>query len=150
MALEGTVDEEGMVNVTRFIYAWPSQDNERSKADSSPVNTYWLIVSMRGERVPTINLEGEPHVLLKDVDGQGGYSATVGCNLLVGGYAIEGEGLTFKMGASTMMACVPPLDALERTLTKVLAETKRSIKGQIMELYDEAGIGIALLEAVYL
>jgi uncharacterized lipoprotein YbaY/heat shock protein HslJ len=151
MTLEGTFDEEGKVHVARFINAWPNQDNERSKADSSLVNTYWRIVSMRGERVPTINLKREPHVILKDVDGQGRYSATVGCNQLVGGYAIEGKGLTFMMGASTMMACVPPLDVLERTLTKVLAETKRySIKGQTMELYDKVGSSIALLEAVYL
>jgi uncharacterized lipoprotein YbaY/heat shock protein HslJ len=151
MTLEGAVDEKEKVHVVRFVNSWPNQNNERSRADSSLVNTYWRIVSMRGERVPAIGLKKEPHIILKDADGQGRYSATVGCNQLVGGYAVEGEGLSFNMGASTRMACVPPLDALERTLTKVLAETKRyRIKGQTVELYDGAGNSIALLEAVYL
>jgi copper homeostasis protein (lipoprotein) len=151
MTFEGTIDDEGKVHVTRFINAWPGHDNERSRADSSLINTYWHIVSMEGDKVPVINPKKEPHILLKDVDGQNRCFATVGCNQLVGGYAAEGDGLNFSMMVTTLMACVPPLDMLEYALKKVLSETRRyRIKEQTLELFDQKGDSIALLEAVYL
>ncbi len=151
MTFEGRLDEDGKIVVTRFINAWPGLSNERSRSDAALINTYWRIVSMRGEKVETINAKKEPHILLKEVDGQHRCSATVGCNQMAGGYTIEGESMTFGMMATTLMACAPPLDALERTLTKVLADTKRYVvKGQTLELYDQGGHSIALLEAVYL
>jgi uncharacterized lipoprotein YbaY/heat shock protein HslJ len=151
VTFEGRVDEEGRVRVTRFINAWPSQSNERSRADSSLTNTYWRIARIRGEKVEVMNAKREPHIILKCVDGQNQYSATVGCNQLAGDYLLEGDRLTFTMGATTLMACIPPLEALERALCKMIAETRwYQVKGQTLELYDQEGNGIALLEAVYL
>lgn len=148
---EGRVGENGRITITRFINAWPNQSNERSRSDAALTNTYWRIVSMMGEKVGTINARKEPHIMLKEVDGQRRFSATVGCNQLVGGYSSDGDNLTFSMMATTLMACMPPLDAMERTLTTVLAESKRYvIKGQTLELYDMGGNSIALLETVYL
>lgn len=141
----------GTVVVKRFIRAWPGHSNERSRSNAELANTYWRIVDLLGQAITTVEGRREPHMLLKEVDGHRRCSATVGCNQLVSGYEQRGESLTFGMAASTLMACGPPLDDWERRLGQVLSGTRRyRIKGATMELFDEAGDSIALLEAVYL
>ena len=49
------------------------------------------------------------------------------------------------------MACRPPLDMLERTLSQSLtASTQWRIEGSRLEFLDAAGAQILLCEAVYL
>jgi hypothetical protein len=49
------------------------------------------------------------------------------------------------------MVCPPPLDRLEQRLIAILETTATSrIDGQFLELEDEDGQPIALLQAVYL
>jgi heat shock protein HslJ len=79
------------------------------------------------------------------------FSATVGCNQLIGGYELAGESLRFGQVASTLMACPPPLDRLEHRLAEALASTRTwRITGQVLELRDGEGGPVALLQAVYL
>ena len=53
--------------------------------------------------------------------------------------------------AMTLMACPPPLDQLEKSLSDTLNKTKRwSIESQLLEFFDAEGNSIALFEAVYL
>jgi len=92
----------------------------------------------------------EPHIVLQS-GSDNGYRATVGCNQLIGRYDAQGDTLTFAGGASTMMACPPPLDALERQLRDILEQTAQvRLEGQTMALLDGAGAPIAGLTAVYL
>jgi copper homeostasis protein (lipoprotein) len=141
---------ERTVLVRRFIGAWPSQRCERARADASLVNTYWRVHSILGRPVTTTTGRREPHLLLRQVDGRRTYAATIGCNQLVGGYTVTGEGLAFAAGASTRMACPPPLDALEQSLGEVLVKTTRwQITGSTLELLDEGGAPTALFEAVH-
>ncbi len=157
-ALEGAITErpamEGdrlipTVVVRRFIGLFPSQTCERAMSEASLPNTYWRIVKLEGEPVPVVEDRREPHLILRGM--QNGYAATVGCNQLIGSYEVAGDRLTFAGGATTLMACPPPLDAREAQLKQALADTKTwRINGQVLELFDRAGTSIATFEAVYL
>ena len=59
--------------------------------------------------------------------------------------------IAFGTGASTRMACPPPLDTLEQSLGQALAASAQwRIEGDRLELLDEAGVQTLLCEAVYL
>ena len=91
----------------------------------------------------------EPRLTLTREGQATRYHATVGCNQLVGTASVTGPSLSFKSGATTQMACVPPFDALERSLAETLGRTRRyAITGGTLELLDQSGGWLALLEAV--
>ncbi len=111
--------------------------------------TYWRALVLDGE--PTVMVEGheEPHLILRADDAR--YAATAGCNRLMGAWHSDGERIEFSSGASTMMACWPPLDAQEMRLKQVLQDASRwRIDGQTLEFSDAGGRVIAVFEAVYL
>lgn len=147
-----TVDGEGTeptIVVRRYVGAWPGHACERSRADSTLVNTYWRVVSLRGERVETPEHGREAHVMLS-VDGSH-YRATAGCNTLSGTYVLEGPRLEFGPAASTRITCQGPAAAAERALASALADARTwRIEGQTLELRDAAGHDVGLFEAVYL
>lgn len=120
-------------------------------ADAELLNTYWKILSMAGEPVQAVNDKREPQIILKGADGRAGWSATVGCNQMSGGLTVGGDRIEFKAGMSTLMACPPPLDVLEKQLGQsLLASTHWRIQGDRLELRDDAGVQTFLCEAVYL
>jgi uncharacterized lipoprotein YbaY/heat shock protein HslJ len=139
------------VVVRRFLAAWPGESCERNRSNTSLADTYWRIAVLKGEVLEAA--EGRPEAsLVLRTDPQWQASATIGCNRMVGSYeATEGGGLTFGRLASTMMACPPPLDARERALTEVLAETREyGIEGPALVLYDERRERLAVLQSVAL
>lgn len=148
--MEGAGVERSVV-VRRFIHAWPNQKCAQSRANASLSNTYWRINSIRGKPVFVESGQREPHLLLRYMNESQTYAATVGCNQLIGSYALDGENIEFNRGQMTLIACPPPLDALEKNLADVLAKTKRwLITGNTLEFRDGTGSQIALFEAVYL
>jgi heat shock protein HslJ len=144
---------EATVVVQRFINTWPGESCERARADASLADTYWKIARLGTNDVKTATGQREPHLLIRSPakDGlQGDYSATVGCNTIRGSYAAAGSTLKFSPGASTRMACAPPLDALERQLGDLLARTVRwSLKATTLELFDAGDGTLGLFQAVY-
>jgi copper homeostasis protein (lipoprotein) len=164
VTLEGSIEERPKIEgagtqpnlvVKRFINTWPLQSCERAQADSALVGTYWKFVRMAGQKVGTVENHREPSLLLREAAQAGGgrpaYSATVGCNQLGGTYEARGEALTLGAGMSTLMACAPPLGDIERRLADTLSKTRRwQVIGPTLELSDEDGSSLALLEAVYL
>ncbi len=122
-------------------------DPAAAKPDSDFVNTYWKLVTLQGETVPVANNKREPHVILRS---DGTYNATVGCNTIRGAHAVDGAKVSFKPGAMTQMACVPPLDRFEQSLAETLASAASfGISGETMELVDPAGGTLATFVAVY-
>jgi heat shock protein HslJ len=158
VTFEGSIEERPRVEgrgteatavVKRFINVWPGETCERNRADASLTNTYWRIVKLGDQEIRVGDGRREPHILLRTNEAR--FSATVGCNHLVGGYETTGETLRFSPAASTMMACPPPLDQLEHRLVETLANTRTShIAGQVLELRDGEGRSVALFQAVYL
>lgn len=136
--------------VDRFIKTRPGITCERQRANAALTNTYWRIDSLRGVAVERQPDTREPHIVLHERDGPS-YAATVGCNRLAGSFTHKGDSLTFGSGMATLMACPPPLDALERELSAVLAEVRRfRIAGETLVLLNGADDVVALLSAVYL
>lgn len=146
--MEGEGTERTLV-VKRFINVWPGQACPRALAQAELTETYWRIARLRDEPVRTAEQRREPHLILRQDDKR--FSATVGCNRMMGSYELEDGSLRFLETASTRMACPPPLDAWEGALAEVLDRTRSfRIVSQTLELYDEEGRSLASLEAVYL
>jgi len=143
---EGT---EAAVVVRRFVNVWPGETCERNLADASLTNTYWRIVRLGDQEVRAAEGHREPHLLLRA--GEPRFNATVGCNQIIGGYVLSGDALRFEAGASTMMACPPPLDRLEQRLRGILTKAAGwRVHGQFLEFDDAKGKPLALFQAVYL
>ncbi len=148
--MEGSGVERSVV-VTRFINTRPNEKCELAQADASLTNTYWRITSLDGKAVSPTTGRREPYLLLKRGDKGQTYAATIGCNQFVGSYTLAGDRIIFTAGATSLMACPPPLDALEKRLDDMLARTRRwQIKGNTLEFMDQTGSQTALFEAAYL
>lgn len=139
------------VVVSSFIDAWPNQSCARSRAHVDLVNTYWRITRLGDQAVVAGDGRREPHLLLREVDGERSFAATVGCNQLLGAYTVTGKRITFAPGAKTQMGCVPSLEALEQQLADMLIRTRGwEVYANTLQLVDETGNRIALFEAVQL
>jgi uncharacterized lipoprotein YbaY/heat shock protein HslJ len=137
------------VMVERFIGIWPGETCEGVVDTASLTNTYWKILRLGDTELAVQEGRREPNLVLREGDPR--FTATVGCNQLIGSYALADDRLSFGPGASTRMACLPPLDAWEAKLAEVLTESAGwRIDGQTLELLDATDTPIALLQAVYL
>lgn len=135
--------------VDRFIKVLPGEACDQARSSPSLTDTYWRIDTLMGAPVRPQENPREPHIVLQS-GPESRYRATVGCNQIIGRYDTQGDTLTFAGGASTMMACPQPLDALERQLRDILDQTAQvRLEGQTMALLDETGAPIAALTAVY-
>jgi heat shock protein HslJ len=144
-AMEGP--DRRTVTVDRFVGVFPGQTCTRAVAEPSLTGNFWRITDLG--TTPVVPPEGgrEPFVVFR----ADGFNATVGCNMMRGGYETDGEALTFGAAATTMMACPEPLDGWERSLSETLGATATySIAGETLVLMDEAGGTLAALRAVYL
>lgn len=146
---EGSPDARPKVMVERFVGIWPGETCERTTDKASLTNTYWKILRLGDAEVASAEGNREPNLILRE-DGAS-YTATVGCNQLVGRYELTEDRLSLGAGASTMMACPPPLDDWERRLIGVIEATVAwRIDGQTLELLGPEGRPLALFQAVYL
>ncbi len=132
----------------------PSQDagvqesTARQSVGVTLMNTQWRILSLANEPVDAAPGKREPQLILKNEDGRDSWSATVGCNQMSGGVTVDGNRIAFKSGMSTLMACPPPLDVVEKQLGRsLMASTHWRIQGNRLELRDDAGVQTFLCEA---
>jgi uncharacterized lipoprotein YbaY/heat shock protein HslJ len=147
---EGSGEDSGPgVMVDRFVGVWPGESCERAVDKASLTNTYWKILRLGGTEIAPGEGRREPNLILRADDAQ--FTATVGCNQIVGGYTLSRDRLAFGAAAATKMACPAPLDDWEQRLVDVLGSTAAwRIDAQTMELLDAGGATLALLQAVYL
>lgn len=119
-----------------------------SPSDASLENTYWKVMSIRGEPVTVAERQREPHVILhpddKRVSGHGG------CNSLVGGYEVRGDQVRFLRMAGTMMACPEGMEQ-EQALHQALGEVVRwKVDAEQLQLLDNEDNVILELESRYM
>lgn len=114
-------------------------------APRSLTGTRWVIVKLRSEdagvgaggKPASVELSAEPSRI----------SGFAGCNQLSGGYALDGDQLSFSKMAMTMRACPDGME-LEREVAKVLEETRRfAIAGDVLHLFSGEGTKVAELRA---
>ena len=138
-----------VVRVDEFTGIWPDETCEPSVTEAALTNTYWKLLRIGDVEIVPADEGKEPHLTLNEAEGR--YAATVGCNNLIGGFESTETTLTFGMGATTMMACPPPLDEWERLFVQALSATAGwRIDGQALELLDAEGESLGSFEAVYL
>jgi len=146
-AMEGP-DRRSLV-VDRFLRTRPNVSCERQDRDPQVSNTYWRIESLRGRDVAGLPDRRDPYIVLHE-GPHSRFSATVGCNQMIGGYELEGERLVFNVGASTTMACPPPLDAVEQVLVEALGEVQKyRARSEKLTLLDKNGEAVGQLAAVF-
>ncbi|WP_158639110.1 META domain-containing protein [Elioraea rosea] len=140
---------EAAVIVERLVRLVPGEACDRPAARPGLRNTAWRIASLGGAAIGADQGRREPYLLLSGAAPR--FSATVGCNQMIGGFETSGDTLRFRPGPSTMMACPPPLDAQERTLAATLTDTASyRIDGTRLTLLDADGRALSTLEAAYL
>lgn len=152
-AMEGP--DRPILRVDRLLGLWPEEDCDRNRAQAGLVNTYWRLDRLGETPVAPVPDATEPHmVLLPPAPGQRDgirIAATAGCNRMMGGVEAGATSVAFGQMAMTMMACQPPLDALERDFTDALQQSRGwQIAGQTLILTDENDAVTALFRAVYL
>ncbi len=116
-------------------------------SDEPLLDRYWRVVEIDGKVVKVVNNHAEPHLILAAGNRAHGSD---GCNRFNGSYDTT-QGLRFGRMASTMMACMPPVDLLAREFMAALNTTASyRIKGQRMDLLDTEGRVRVRLEATFL
>ena len=115
--------------------------------DEPLTDRYWRALEIGGKPVAVGNNRAEPHVVLA---GNGKAHGSDGCNRFSGSYEAS-SGLRFGNLASTMMACLPPLEEQARRFARELqAATAYRIGGRTLELLDAGGAVRMRLEATAL
>jgi heat shock protein HslJ len=117
--------------------------NEGAGGAAAPLEkTDWRLIRLGDatvadpQRAPNLVLDPATH----RVNGSGG------CNRLSGGYELKGEQLTFGRMASTMMACPSGMETEQRFLSALGQVKKWKIAGRQLELMDDSGAVVAVLE----
>jgi len=137
-----------MVIVQDFVDAWPNQRCEQARTHAPLANTTWRITRLGDQAVrPGEANQPRRYIVLRDADQT--YSATVGCNQLAGSYTLDGDEIALRNGATTLMACPPPLEDLEHRLVVSLTQAARlRIHANTLLLEDAAGNRVAPFEAI--
>ena len=117
--------------------------------DASLTNTYWKILEVDGQPVAAVQQMREPQLVLNGQDGR--FAGSGGVNRLMGGYTVDGKGLTFSQVASTMMAGAPEAMQQEQTIVVALGAVRGfSIAGDQLTLVDDSGHPVLRAVAVAL
>jgi heat shock protein HslJ len=108
------------------------------------VGTYWKAVELAGKPVPAPSAPREAHL---EFQANGRVSGADGCNSVTGGYALNGDSLTFGQLAGTRMACIGTGET-ERAFHDALQATSAwNITGDRLELMNAAGAKLAVFQA---
>jgi len=103
--------------------------------------------------VDAASLEGTPWVLSAGISVEGweqaaptatfegsAVSGSTGCNRFSGRYALDGDALALSALATTLLACAPPLDAVERAFVAALERVAGwRVAGGELALLDATG-----------
>lgn len=139
------------VHVGRLHHVTPHGACLTERAPAELTDTFWRVDTVDGVPLPQGTGMREAYLLLfAGEDGAPRFSATLGCNMMMGSYSFEDGVLGFGPAASTMMACPPPLDRLEQVFAGALAATAgHDTDGHRLRLLDADGRIGASLTAVY-
>jgi heat shock protein HslJ len=106
--------------------------------------TDWRLIRLGGETVTAADPQRAPNLMFNSANHR--VSGSGGCNRVSGGYVVKGEQLEFGQMASTMMACPSGMET-EQTFLAALRQVKKwKIAGRQLELMDDSGTVVAVLE----
>lgn len=132
------VDPLNPAPVDLLVAAVPAPEEAPPVPDASLTDTYWKLVEVAGRPVTVTDGAREPHIVLHGQDGR--VAGSGGVNRLMGGYALQGDSLTFAQMATTMMAGPPEAMQQEQAILSALQAVRGyRISGDILTLLDDAG-----------
>jgi len=142
------VDAEGSepsVIIKRFIELKSATSCPSAQTALGIEDRTWTLIQL-GEQLVTPPKDAPgAHLILMSKDQR--VAGSGGCNRIMGGYALDGNKLSFSKMASTMMACQDGM-ALEQTFLKALDTVASwSIDGNTLILKDASGQVVARLSA---
>ena len=107
--------------------------------------TEWRLIRLGRAAVKGDELHRPPEIVLDPESHRA--SGSGGCNRLTGGYEVKGEELKFGQMASTRMACVSGMETEQKFLAALEKVKKWNIAGRQLELMDDSGAAVAVLES---
>lgn len=126
----------------------PSNPPVSSKPDASLENTYWKLAHLGDAAVVTpVGAREAQLTLTSETKRVRGFA---GCNVMTGGYTLEGESLRFTPLVTTRMACAQGMDTEAAFLAALEAVRGWKIEGDTLAFTNGEGETIARFEAIYL
>lgn len=145
--------------VQKFIQVWPdqgcppspmAQGSERRPVAAPLRGTTWRLIDLRGATAPS-QLSPQPlrPVQLVFAEEKDRMAGSGGCNLVNGGFQLDGEQLRFGALAATRMACPPALMTFEQSYLEALGRVRRwSIDKRTLLLQDATGRTLMVFQAL--
>jgi len=141
--MEGSGLRETLV-VDRVVGAWPDRSCSRRVATASIDQIAWAPTHAGGAPIEVAGLPLAPFLELRPGSRQ--FSASDGCNRIVGSYQQDEARLTFSIGAVTRIGC-PEGSQVNRAFSDALAATRSwRIVEDRLELLNDRGEAIARFE----
>jgi len=131
--------------VEKFEQIWPGEVCEKATVQTPLKNTYWKLVEMRGKPVEAHPDQREIHILFRPDNTQ--LTGFTGCNVLVGNYHIQDDGLRISLKVPELSAC-PYLDDETRLVHSLKHSSTFRIHGESLALLAR-GRALLRFKAVY-
>jgi heat shock protein HslJ len=123
-----------------------SGSNAATGGATAPLEkTDWRLIRLGDETVTAADPQRTPNLVLDPTSHR--VSGSGGCNRVSGGYELKGEQLTFGQMTSTRMACPSGMETEQKFLAALRQVKKWKIAGRQLELMDNSGTVVAVLEA---
>jgi copper homeostasis protein (lipoprotein) len=142
-AMEGD-GVQNVVIVDRFVEVRVGDSCEQGKPDVPLRNTYWKLMTIRGQPVNIEDGEREPHIIFDLVETS--FKGYGGCNQLMGSYESEGDVLRFGPIAGTKRYCLNTMDLEDAFIEALGTVTTFEISGETLTLSNSEEV-VAALEA---
>jgi heat shock protein HslJ len=140
--MEGAGTEPTLV-VEQFVEAVLGSGCEPGGSREALAHNRWRPIRIGGRTVEVAGREREPWIHFESTTGR--VTGFGGCNRITGTYTDHGDSLRVGPLASSRMAC-PSMDT-ENAFLKALDATRHyRVEGRTLELLDERGKVLALLE----
>lgn len=145
MEIDGRFADRG-VQVERLVGLKPGITCPPLAARGAALRgTEWRLVELDGQRPTFDDWRRRPTLRLDD---EGRFFASTGCTNLEGEYMLDPEGLRFVAGPTTLAACPPPSDSIERQFVDSLNSARAAyITSTMLDLSDGNGKRRVRLEA---
>jgi len=141
-------DPGGSLVVRKFKRLVPRESCAPRYTNASLAGTAWRLTTLGGQAVTApadprreLSLTFQP-----DDASSGSYAGSSGCNRLVGSYTTSDSAMTLTSGG-TLVACKDLAQAESAFLNALKATRRYRIAGQMLELFDAAGIRVARFSA---
>lgn len=137
--------EGSVVVVDRFTRTRPELPCPRQGTDPALEGISWRLDTLDGIAFP---IQGEPNLVFEGLQS-GSYRATVGCNMTLGAYTIDGNTLAFLNAASTMKHCHDERQTFEWRFREMLGNvTRYAVEGDKLVLQNAMGDPLAVFSAI--